>query len=126
VVPDFIMQASRGGPVAMGDHDPRTRRYCFAGALKGMLRQLRSDSIVTGRIDLRSGEEITIPGLPDASVAVAGSGPRLLCLQYQPKYPSRRRLATSQARRVKGLPPREPDVPARRVAPCPFQRGLEG
>jgi len=74
VVSNFIVQALKGQPITIYGDGQQTRSFCFVDDLvDGLLRLMRTDSSVTGPINLGNPSEFTILELAEQVLELTGS-----------------------------------------------------
>ena len=79
VVSNFIVQALKGDPITIYGDGSQTRSFCFVDDLiDAFLRLMKTDSEVTGPVNLGNSGEFTIAELAERIVALVGSSSEIV------------------------------------------------
>jgi len=98
VVSSFIVQALTGRDITVYGDGEQTRSFCFVDDLiEGFLRLMKSDSTVTGPVNLGNPVEFTIARLAEQVIELTGSKSRIIRMPLPQDDPKQRRPDISKA-----------------------------
>ncbi len=107
VVSNFIVQALRGGEIAVYGDGLQTRSFCYVDDLiDGLVRLMSSDDDITGPINIGNPAEFTIVELASRIVAMTGSRSRIVHRPLPDNDPRQRQPNISQAKKLLDWSPR--------------------
>ena len=91
VVSNFIIQALRGEPITLYGDGDQTRSFCYVDDMvDGILRLMAAQDDVTGPVNLGNPTEISIRGLAEKIIGLAGSSSRLQHMPLPEDDPTQR------------------------------------
>ncbi|HSC34758.1 MAG TPA: UDP-glucuronic acid decarboxylase family protein [Thermodesulfobacteriota bacterium] len=106
VVSNFIMQALKGGDITVYGDGTHTRSFCYVDDMvEAMIRMMESPDGFTGPVNAGNPEEVTILGLAEKIIEIAGSPSKVVFCQLPEDDPRRRKPDISLARKALGWEP---------------------
>jgi UDP-glucuronate decarboxylase len=107
VIPNFIGQALRGGPITVYGNGLQTRSFCFVDDMvEALIGLMEMDEEGSGPVNLGNPVEIRVLELAEWILELAGTGTGVRFLPLPTDDPVRRRPDIGLARRLLGWEPR--------------------
>ena len=106
VVSNFILQALKGEDITVYGDGTHTRSFCYVDDMvEAMIRMMESPDGFTGPVNAGNPEEVTILGLAEKIIEIAGSPSKVVFCQLPEDDPRRRKPDISLARKALGWEP---------------------
>lgn len=106
VVSNFIIQALRGEDITVYGDGSHTRSFCYVDDMvEAVMRMMGSPDGFTGPVNAGNPEEVTILGLAEKIIEIAGSPSKVVFSQLPEDDPRRRKPDISLARKALGWEP---------------------
>jgi UDP-glucuronate decarboxylase len=106
VVSNFIIQALRGEDITVYGDGSHTRSFCYVDDMvEAMIRMMGSPDGFTGPVNAGNPEEVTILGLAEKIIEIAGSPSKVVFSRLPEDDPRRRKPDISLARKALGWEP---------------------
>ncbi len=106
VVSNFIIQALRGEDMTVYGDGSHTRSFCYVDDMvEAMIRMMGSPDGFTGPVNAGNPEEVTILGLAEKIIKIAGSPSKVVFRDLPEDDPRRRKPDISLARKALGWEP---------------------
>lgn len=106
VVSNFILQALKGEDITVYGDGTHTRSFCYVDDMvEAMIRMMESPDGFTGPVNAGNPEEVTILGLAEKIIEIAGSPSKVVFCQLPEDDPRRRKPDISLARKALGWKP---------------------
>lgn len=101
VIPNFCVQALRGEPITIYGDGRQTRSFCYVDDLvRGLILLAERPGLSGEVINLGNPDELTIGGIAETIVALAGSGSSVVYRELPIDDPLQRRPEIEKARRL--------------------------
>ena len=101
VVSNFILQALKGEDITVYGDGTHTRSFCYVDDMvEAMIRMMESPDGFTGPVNAGNPEEVTILGLAEKIIEIAGSPSKVVFCQLPEDDPRRRKPDISLARKA--------------------------
>ncbi|MCI0481210.1 MAG: SDR family oxidoreductase, partial [Candidatus Dadabacteria bacterium] len=101
VVSNFILQALKGEDITVYGDGTHTRSFCYVDDMvEAMIRMMGSPDGFTGPVNAGNPEEVTILGLAEKIIEIAGSPSKVVFCQLPEDDPRRRKPDISLARKA--------------------------
>jgi UDP-glucuronate decarboxylase len=106
VVSNFIIQALRNEDITVYGDGSHTRSFCYVDdTVEAIIRMMKSPDGFTGPVNAGNPEEVTILGLAEKIIEIAGSTSKVVFSSLPEDDPRRRRPDITLAREALGWNP---------------------
>jgi UDP-glucuronate decarboxylase len=101
VVSNFIIQALKGGDIAIYGNGSQTRSFCFVDDLvRGLIAMMNSADEITGPINLGNPHELTILDIAKKVIELSGSKSSIIYKELPKDDPTRRQPDITKAKNI--------------------------